>query len=126
MPNETHEPGYLTLTEFAERIERDPKYVRRNLRLIPGAKLSTDGIARWLIPVSAVDDYFNNGCEFRDGEWLRPSEVAVMIGYADVTVKKMAKAGVFEHHIKYTGQRGHIRIKRSSVEEWMRGHREDQ
>lgn len=124
-----HEDEWLTLREFATRAGIDLDHARNHVNAgrIPGAKKTKNGVHRWLIPASSVDLYLDNGGEFPASDWLTTADVAHMTGYSPGTVRKMAACGVWVSR-RGVGKggpgTGHIRIKRSSVEAWLAGGRD--
>lgn len=121
MPDEEE---WLTLREFAAKIGMPLSQVRTHVNAgrIEGARMSRQGVHRWLVPASAVDAYESTG-EFSGGDWLRPNDVTRLTGFNTHTVRRMAMAGAFTY-LRGMGAggpgTGHMRISRKSVEAWMR------
>lgn len=115
---------YYSLREASHKIpEMSPEKLRRHIAAgrVKGVKLGSTGNAQWLIPESAVEEYLRLG-DFPPAEWARPSEIALMVGFNAATVRRMALAGVWEvsRGISASGGPGQLRIRRSSVEQWLK------
>lgn len=115
----------LTVQEVADRLglNKHQVYRRINRKDIPAVQ-SREPNLRYMIPEQGLQDYIDGGGADKltpvngTGHMLRAPEVAAMTGFTVETVRRMCYEGTLPYH-RGAGERGHLRIPRVAVEEYL-------
>lgn len=108
---------WFNLRDSADKIGISVASLRRHIN---AGRVTTARMDRasWVLPESSLEEYLSTGT-FGPREWLWTGEVAQMIGLGPEAVRRMALAGTWE--VTLCGGAGRLRIRRASVERWMKG-----
>lgn len=113
----------LTVSQVAQRLDIS-RY--RVYRLIQSGDIQAHqarvGNPHYLIPSKALEEYIAAGQAppSAKSSMMRASEVAMLTGFSTESVRRMCKEGRLPHS-RGAGEKGHLRIPRSAVEEFLTG-----
>lgn len=121
------EPDLLTVREAAEELGKTQNQVYQRIHNGVLPSVAADGLdgtnAHYLIRRADLDAYKAAGQPRFSNEasdMLRIGVVSRMIGYTHETVRRLCREGVLSH-TRGAGTRGHIRVHRASVEDYLAG-----
>lgn len=117
----------MTVPEIAEKLGMSKHRVYRRIQRgdIP-ATIGGPRNSQYFVDAADLDEYMSHATSedltwtSRNHAMLRPAEAAAMLGFTVETVRALCTAGKLVHH-RGNGKRGHYRISRESVEEYIAG-----
>lgn len=118
------DPDLLTPKQAADKLGQSKNQVYRRIHagVLP-AVAGTQRNAKYLIRPSDLEAYIaagQPGWSDAEQDMMTVPQVARKIGFTDATVRRLCYTGVLAF-TRGSGSRGHLRIHRASVEEYLAG-----